>query len=147
MADYLERLDNENHWMKCWRRKQRKPSSISMASTWGWSSAGRTSIFQIEFFCVHVPFGWINNVMYYTMEMPLVELDHVTTLMAGPFALISRGCTRYKHKNYYTWQAPGPNITHPSSKNFRQGISRLCQIARKSSIICLYRRPSLVSGY
>ena len=23
--------------------------------------------------------------MYYTMEMPLVEFDHVTTLMAGPF--------------------------------------------------------------
>ena len=30
-----------------------------------------------------MPFGWINNVMYYTMEMPLVEFDHVTTLTIG----------------------------------------------------------------
>lgn len=48
-------------------------------------------------FCVHVPFGWINNVMYYTMEMPLVEFDHVTTLMAGPFALISRQLFAWLH--------------------------------------------------
>lgn len=32
-----------------------------------------------------MPFGWINNVMYYTMEMPLVEFDHVTYSDGRPF--------------------------------------------------------------